>query len=193
MNFFTLRDLVAARIFALIFGRFFRRLGKKAYVIRPLKISGMKHISIGDDVIINFNAWLAAQPLDGGACALEIGSGSQIGHFNHIFATKRIKIGAKVLTGDKVYISDNLHRYEDIHCPVLDQGVRQIEPVEIGDGSWIGENAVILGAKIGRHCVVGSNAVVTKDVPDYCVVAGAPAKVIKRYDAVKGTWEKVSE
>lgn len=51
----------------------------------------------------------------------------------------------------------------------------------IGDDSYIGINAVIVGnIKIGRHCVIGANSVVTKDVPDYCVAVGSPAKVIKR-------------
>ena len=45
--------------------------------------------------------------------------------------------------------------------------------------------------KIGKHCVIGANSVVTKDVPDYSVAAGAPCKVIKKYNFEKNEWEKV--
>lgn len=66
--------------------------------------------------------------------------------------------------------------------------------VEIGSGCWIGKNAVIVGnVRIGRNSVVGANSVVNRDVPDYCVVAGAPAVVVKRYDAILGSWVKVTD
>ena len=63
----------------------------------------------------------------------------------------------------------------------MDQGlVQKGQKVFIGEGSYIGINAVIVGnIKIGKHCVIGANSVVTKNVPDYCVAVGSPAKVIK--------------
>ena len=48
----------------------------------------------------------------------------------------------------------------------------------------------VIGAKIGKHCVIGANSVVTKDIPDYCIAVGIPAKVIKRYDFEKKQWIK---
>ena len=62
----------------------------------------------------------------------------------------------------------------------------------IGNGTWIGTNAVIVGnIQIGKHCVIGANSVVTKDIPDYSVAAGIPAKVIKRYDFEEEEWVRV--
>lgn len=58
----------------------------------------------------------------------------------------------------------------------------------IGEGSWIGENVCVIGASVGRHCVIGANAVVTKDIPDYSVAVGAPARVIKKYNFNRGAW-----
>jgi acetyltransferase-like isoleucine patch superfamily enzyme len=58
----------------------------------------------------------------------------------------------------------------------------------IGDGSWIGENACIIGAHVGKNCVIGANAVVTSDIPDYSVAVGVPAVVIKRFDAPSKMW-----
>lgn len=81
-----------------------------------------------------------------------------------------------------MYITDCDHEYRDINVPVIDQGiVRRGQMVSIGEGSYIGINAVIVGnVKIGKHCVIGANSVVTKDVPDYCVAVGSPARVIKK-------------
>jgi acetyltransferase-like isoleucine patch superfamily enzyme len=105
----------------------------------------------------------------------------------------KVYIGKKVLTADKVYISDNLHGYEDIHVPISEQPVIFKGEVSIGDETWIGENVCIIGVKIGKHCVIGSNAVVTKDVPDFSVVTGAPARIIKQYNQNTGNWEMMSK
>lgn len=148
---------------------------------------------LSDDVLINYRTWLEAQPLTaGGECRLEIGKGSVIGNYNHIYATRRITIGNHVLIADKVYISDNLHSYGDIHVPIMHQPVKQLKEVHIGNGSWLGEHVCILGAKIGRNCVIGANAVVTRDIPDYCVATGVPARIIKRYCFSTLQWERTN-
>lgn len=166
----------------------FRYFDKSSILICPLKLDGINNIIIGANVVINYRSWLAAVPIDGGDCLLEIGEGSVIGNFNHIYASQKIIIGKKVLTADRVYISDNFHEFEDITTPIMDQKIRQNKSVEIGDGSWIGENVSILGCKIGKNCVIGSNAVVTKDIPDFCIAVGVPAKVIKRYCLKSKCW-----
>ena len=63
----------------------------------------------------------------------------------------------------------------------------------IGRDSWRGENVCVLGAKIGRHCVIGANSVVTKDIPDYCIAVGIPARIIKRYCFDSQTWRRTDE
>ena len=172
----------------------FRQLGFKSFIKSPLSIDGHENISIGDGVYIGYKSWLASVPHTGfNECELVIGDGCKIGNYNHIYATRSIRLGNYVLTADKVYISDNLHSYDDINTPILNQTIRQISNVVIGDSSWLGENVCIIGAKIGKHCVVGANSVVTKDVPDYCVVVGIPAKIIKRYDFDKKAWLKTDK
>ncbi|GHU99866.1 hypothetical protein FACS189483_09560 [Spirochaetia bacterium] len=178
----------------LVYKTHIRHIGKKVRIYSPLKISGLKNMIIENNVTIEYKTWLAALPLTGlDMCCLEIGEGARIGHFNHIYCTKRIKIGKSVLTADKVYISDNLHEYSDIAIPILEQPVIQNGEVEIGDGSWLGENVCVLGAKIGKNCVIGANSVVTHDIPDYCVAVGSPARVIKKYNHEKKQWEKTSK
>jgi len=162
--------------------------------VNPLQIDGGKSIFIGDDVSIHYKTWLASLPLTGEKHSeLIFESGCVIGSFNHIFATKSIVFRKNVLTASRVYVSDNLHGYEDIHVPIKSQAIVQNGTVEIGEGSWLGENVCVLGANIGKHCVIGSNSVVTKDIPDYCVAVGMPAKVIKRYDFEKKAWVRCHE
>lgn len=169
----------------------FRHFGWHSDIYCPLHIDGVHNISIGDRCIIQYKTWLAAMPLTGNKPQLVIEDGCVIGHFNHIYATKSVVLHKNVLTADKVYISDNLHGYEDVNIPIKDQPIIQNGEVEIGEGSWLGENVCVLGVKIGKHCVIGSNSVVTRDIPDYSVAVGAPAKVIKQYDFDKKEWIKV--
>ncbi len=171
---------------------FFGSLGKMVFIFSPLKINGKKNIYIEDNVHIYYKTWLYALPVtESQSCSLTIGKGSTIGNFNHIVATHSIIIGNNVLTADKVYISDNIHDYTDIKIPIKEQGIIQKGEVNIGEGSWLGENVCVIGVSIGKHCVIGANSVVTKDIPDYSVAVGSPAKVIKHYNFENGKWEKV--
>lgn len=170
----------------------FCRVGKGAIICNPLRVQGGQNIHVGKKVQIAQRCWLAALPLTGEHEAqLIISDGTFIGDYNHIFATRSIVIEEKVLTANHVYISDNLHGYEDINTPIVEQPIKQLNNVVIGKGSWIGENVCIIGASIGKNCVIGANAVVTKDIPDYSVAVGVPAKVIKRYNLEKKEWEIV--
>ncbi|GEM_PF-2105021 len=111
---------------------------------------------------------------------LEIGDGSSLGDYFFISCTCSIIIGKHVLFSDRVFIMDSTHIYEHPDLPITLQSNTLGTPVTIGDHGWIGINVVILeGVKIGRHAVVSSNSVVTQDVPDFAVVAGNPARVVK--------------
>lgn len=117
-----------------------------------------------------------------GGGTVRIGRGSEIGERCRISIANSLNMGEKVLLSPNVYITDCDHEYRNLEVPIIDQGVVQRgQTVSIGDGSYIGINAVIVGnVKIGKHCVIGANSVVTKDVPDYCVAVGSPARVIKK-------------
>lgn len=170
--------------------RKFRAFGKSSSVDRPLRVDGPENIIIGSSVSIKYKTWLAAMPqTDTKQPKLIIEDGSIIGSFNHIYATNEISIGKNVLIADKVYISDNLHSYTDPSIPIMNQPIKQLTKVSIGDGSWIGENVCIIGASIGRNSVIGANSVVTRNIPDFCVAVGAPARVIKQYNHNTQKWE----
>ena len=168
-------------------------IAPSAVVQRLMRIDGAINIHLGANTIIQQGTWLAAVPLTGATqCRLEIRAGAVIGNMNHIYATRSIVIEEEVLTADKVYISDCTHSYMDVDTSVLHQPIVQLRDVVIGRGAWLGENVCVMGANVGRGSVIGANSVVTRDIPDYCVAVGAPARVIKRYNQTTKQWEKLS-
>ncbi|WP_339138596.1 MAG: acyltransferase [Candidatus Electrothrix sp. GW3-4] len=175
----------------LLFGGIFHSLGKGVRIYKPRRIEGAGNISIGSNVCIRENVWLNAHGFPKRDCVIKINDNTYIGDDAHIYAINSIIIERDVLIGNRVYISDNLHKYNEITVPISLQGVNKIGDVVLGSGSWIGENVCILGATIGKNCVVGANSVVTRNIPDYSVVAGAPARVIKKYDLKEGRWRNI--
>jgi acetyltransferase-like isoleucine patch superfamily enzyme len=85
------------------------------------------------------------------------------------------------------FVSDASHRYDDRSMPVTWQGFTSKGPTRIGSNSWFGVNCVVTtGVTIGERCVVGANSVVTRDLPDGVIAAGAPAKVIREIEFAAG-------
>lgn len=172
----------------------FKSIGNLSVIKSLLLIQGSKNIVIGNKVYIAYKCWLAAVPISSNSKAeLIIGDGCALGNFNHVYATKSIIFGKNVLTADKVYISDNLHSYEDINCPIIKQPIKQLNKVFIADGAWIGENVCIMGASIGKNSIIGANSTVTKNIPDYCVAVGSPAYIIKRFCFETQQWKKTNK
>jgi acetyltransferase-like isoleucine patch superfamily enzyme len=106
-----------------------------------------------------------------------IGNHTRIGIHNTIIGP--VTIGNHVNLAQGITVTALNHNFIDTTLRIDEQGI-STNPVVIGDDVWIGANAVILpGVTIGRHVVIAAGAVVTKDVPDNCVVGGIPAKVLK--------------
>ena len=123
---------------------------------------------------------------------VRIGERCVIGRGSHIVGHWSIDIGDDVQTGPYVYVTDQNHAYEDPDQPIGLQWPVEAG-VSIGAGSWLGAHAVVLpGAQIGRHVVVAAGAVVRGQVPDHCVVAGVPARVVRRWRPETG-WADVDE
>ena len=108
---------------------------------------------------------------------IQIGSRSEIG--TRCLIQANVRIGKDVMMGPDVKIYSRNHGHDRIDIPMIDQG--QIEKaVVIGDDVWLGANCLIMpGVRIGNHCIIAAGAVVTKDTPDYAIMGGAPAKVVK--------------
>lgn len=128
--------------------------------------------------------------INNGVGDIKIGSRTIIGLSSVVIGPANI--GNDVMLAQHVVISGLNHGYEDISMPPSQQTVSK-KTVNIMDNVWIGANAVITaGVTINKHCIVGAGSVVTKDVPAYCVVVGNPAKVVKRYNEISKSWEKVN-
>ena len=167
----------------------FACFGKKS-VIRPCPdlILGKRYIRIGGNTVLGKHVQLTAWGRHNGNRfypSIDIGHNCQIGSYNHITAVNRIEIGDGVLTGKFVTISDNSH---GIPGDLTDCGISPIKrnvyskgPVVIEDNVWIGDKATILSnVRIGKGCIIGANAVVTKDIPPYSIVGGNPARIIRQ-------------
>jgi acetyltransferase-like isoleucine patch superfamily enzyme len=108
-----------------------------------------------------------------------VGERSTFGRDSSVNCYLDVEIGASALFADHVYVSDFDHRHADVHRPIRDQGIVKSR-VRIGDDVWLGTKVTVArGVVIGRGAVIGANAVVTRDVPDYAVAVGSPARVIK--------------
>lgn len=169
----------------------YRHIGRHSVVMKPIQIDGANNISIGNKTYIAHGAWLLGRTRKDNQPSLKIGDHVQIGHYAHITAGYNIEIQDSVLLADKVYISDIGHSYQNIDLPILAQNERILGQVLIGSGSWIGENVCIIGASVGKNCVVGANSVVISDIPDFCVAVGAPARIVKQYDVIEKRWVNV--
>lgn len=184
------------RFFELVFNHFYSNILLRVIGINcpftsiiyyPLRIINAKNICIGQHVDIYKNGYFWLNSFES---KLIIKDRAQIGAFSHITAMKTVTINKNVMIADKVFITDFNHCFNDINTPIRDQGILFIGNVEIGEDSWIGENVSIIGANVGRHCIIGANSVVVKDIPDYSIAVGSPARVIKKYDFDKEEWVK---
>lgn len=172
--------------------RKFKHIGKDCSIRPILNTTNPQHIILGDDVSIGILSWIATNITLHKEPKLIIGNRVHIGAYAMIIAANEIRIGNNVLMSERVSILDHAHDYTDSTKAVINQPIVDTGKIEIGDDSFVGINSVIFGGvKIGKHTVIGANSVVTHDVPDYSVVVGAPAKVIKKYDFKQKKWVKI--
>lgn len=156
----------------------------------PATILNPSHIHIGSGVLVGPHSTLSVGYGVGDPRIDErlliIGDRCMLGTRTTITAHERIEIGADVFFGQNVFVTDASHGYQDPDVPIGRQwGPHQ--PVSIGAGTWVGHGAVILpGAQIGRNVVVAAGAVVRGTVEDHAVVAGSPARVVRRLEAGVG-------
>jgi len=154
------------------------KLGNNVKLHANLLLGEFDELKIGDNVQINQNVTIGArseavEPL------LTIGKNCDIGPGTLIDCSDRVEIGNDVIFSPNISIYTHLHNYEKKDVLIREQG-ESTAPVIIEDDVFIGKNATILmGVKIGKGAVIGAHSVVTKDIPEYAVFGGVPAKFIK--------------
>ena len=138
-------------------------------------------IEIGDRTYVMHRAELHVYNFRGLEQArIKIGRHCIIGESSIIRGQGGVLIGDNVIIAPHVQIMAVDHIFDDPTRPIIEQGIRALG-IEIEDGAWVGSGAIILdGVRVGRGAVVGAGAVVTRDVPPHTVVAGVPARVLRR-------------
>lgn len=164
-------------------------------------IRGSSYMSFGSNISINGDLWLEAVHTYRGQIFdpfITLGDHLSISKNVHITCINKISIGANVLIGSQVYISDHNHgsyvgSYQSHPSePPADRLLVSGGPVQIGSNVWIGDNVVIVGpAIIGEGAIIAANSFVKGDIPAKAIVAGAPARIIKHFDEHLGVWTKI--
>ena len=165
---------------------FFHKKGKGTTICRQTRVDVLPFqiFNLGDYSTVEDFA-----TINNGVGAVTIGNNSRIGIGNVIIGP--VTIGNNVILAQNIVMSGLNHNYANIEIPIYLQG-ETVACITIEDDCWIGANVVITaGVTIGKHSVVAGGAVVTKNIPPFCVAVGNPARVVKKYNFEKKLWEKV--
>lgn len=175
----------------LLYKPFFHSIGKRSSIVKPMMIGNALRIKIGSGVLIRDGARLEAiGDAKRGEALLTIEDGVCIEQRVHITAASNLIIGRNTTISANVYISDIDHEYEQVGVHILAQPLKVARTV-IGENCFIGLGVSILsGTVLGKQCIVGTHSVVRGIFPDYCVLVGAPARIVKRYNVERDLWLK---
>ncbi|MBE5215358.1 acyltransferase [Pectobacterium quasiaquaticum] len=165
---------------------FFKSFGEDSVILHPLLLRNSHKISLGKGIFIRDGVRL--EVVNNGQ--IFIGDFCSIEQNFHIVSSGLVTIGNNVVISFGGMITDAEHGYEYININILKQG-DIVKETKIGDFCFIGAGAKIqAGTVLGKQCIVGANSVVRGIFPDYCVIVGAPARIVKRYNFQKGKWLK---
>ncbi|WP_421329341.1 acyltransferase [Aeromonas veronii] len=173
---------------ALFLSVFLKKIKFPTYFSFPIFFIGLDKVSIGKRVRIFPGSRIEVH----GDGEIIIEDNVAIGQSFHITSASKLVIGQGSVILARVFVTNIDHEYEKIDTPILEQGIK-ISETKIGRNCFIGMGAAIqAGTKLGDNVIVGANSVVRGDFPSHCVIAGAPAKIIKRYDKLRGVWRRTN-
>lgn len=166
----------------------FMHIGSQSYLGNSISLVGKKRISIGNKVRIYPGNRMETH--SEGRIIIE--DNCSIGQNFHITSgVGELKVGKNTTISGNVFITNIDHDYQKIDIHILNQQMIY-KTTTIGENCFIGYGAAIqAGTQLGRHCIVGTNSVVRGIFPDYCVIVGVPAKIVKTYNSKTEKWEKV--
>jgi lipopolysaccharide O-acetyltransferase len=174
------------------------KIGLNSFFEKPKKLDGPQYIEIKDNSSIGHSSWLGAFDKYSNQSFtpnIIISNNVRIGNYACITAINEILIKDGCLLSEYIYISDHYHGFDPmLNLSPKDQPLFSKGKVEIGENTFVGFRATILsGVKLGKNCVVGSHSVVTKSFPDYSMIAGSPARLIKTYDFENKQWKNEND
>lgn len=167
-------------------------LFKGAIVRKPKHISNKKYIHLGKNVNIDSGSRLDCYINEDEIPNLVICDNTMISFNCTLLCTTNLIIGNDCMFASDVFISTENHNMNPETN--FKKGKLVSKDIKIGNGCWIGEKVIIVpGVTIGNHSIIGAGSVVTKDIPDYCMAVGNPARVIKKYDINNKTFLEINE
>jgi acetyltransferase-like isoleucine patch superfamily enzyme len=170
---------------------FLKKCGKNNVIIKPMSLTP-KSITLGNNISINNNCRLEGVLSHAGINynpLIELNDNVNIEQNLHLTCANKITIGTDTAISANVTITDIIHPFENNGVIYKNQQLI-VKEVGIGSNCLILNNSVILpGAFIGNSCIVGANSVVREGIyPDFSVLAGSPARIVKQYDTIKKQW-----
>ena len=168
-----------------------KTIGKGVYIGKRATIRKLSHITFGKKVRIGNDVRIQMYEKD---AVLYLGENVYMGNRNSFLLGGNITIGNNTLIASDVLITSENHGTDPEKS--LSYGNQELicKDVTIGGGCWIGEKVIILpGVTIGDKAIIGAGSVVTKNIPEYCIAVGNPAKVIKQYDFQLHKWIDVKD
>jgi acetyltransferase-like isoleucine patch superfamily enzyme len=136
-------------------------------------------LQVGEHTLFEPGVWITAP----GSARIVIGEGCFLNLGVMVAAHELVEIGDHCMFANGCFVTDGNHRFDDQTQPITWQGFTTKGPTRIGDNVWCGANVVVTsGVTIGRRSVIGANSVVTTDIPEFSIAAGAPAKVLRTID-----------
>lgn len=172
----------------IIFSPFLGKVKFPSYIGKPVSIEGINKIFIGKRVRIYPNIRLEVH---GKHSKLIISDNVGIAQNVHITTGSELTIGKGTTILANVFITDIDHDYTQIDVPILEQK-KLIKKTTIGENCFIGSGAAIqAGTILGKQCIVGAHSVVRGEFPDYCVIVGTPARIVKKFNFETNKWEKI--
>lgn len=171
-----------------LFDFLYLKRGKGSVIYRSVRrdLPPFNHFSLGRHSVVEDFACLNNAVGD-----LIIGDYTRIGMGDTIIGP--VQIGNHVNLAQNVTVTGLNHNFELVDKRIDEQGINK-KLIVIEDNVWVGANAVILpGVTLGYHSIVAAGSVVTRSIPPYCVCAGIPARVIKRYNFEMNEWERISD
>jgi len=146
------------------------------YCVLDAKGTDNHGIKIGNKVLINRNTVLSTKGGD-----IDIGDNTNIGSNCRIDSIGKVKLGENVLIAGYCYIMGGGHKFDSVDIPVIAQDLPVEQDITIEDNVWLGAGVKILnGVKIGKDSIIGAGSLVTRNIPEFSVAYGVPAKVIKK-------------